>query len=652
MKIRHYISILAIALGLGGCNDFFEPKSPSSIAGEAIFSVPDKIENAMHGVYRIFGEDNSYRNRLACGYQGLNTDIEYNNKKGDDELAIDAYNMNLTNARTKALWSYFNIGIERCTNIIEGIEDYGNLDNKEIRYYLGEALTMRAFLYSEMVKLWGDVPARFASLTKKPEGVDAKKTDRNIIFDQLRIDLKRAAELLPWAAECPGNRANTTQRASKAFALALLARIDLNYAGYALRPDYIQVGGGAPYSVQLNTQDVELRRALYAEAMDACGQIIAQEDYKFMSNFEDIFHAICADVHDYNMTEVIFAIPFPANNRGQFLQYNCVNPKSATKAVKNFQGSGNTNSCLNAIATLYFDYDKADKRRDVTIATWKWNVERPSGWSDERMQATFPNHTKKPLYQDIQALNGFAVGKYRVEWMSSEYNQTSGDDGVDFPIVRYTDVMLMFCEASLGGITGDVPQYGGSINAQTLFDRVRSRAGLESKTLNMENLMDERKFELCGEYVRKYDLQRWGKLKEKLVETRARLNAMMARTGEFAQLSDTVWYKYKRVDDEIARAEYLYQGEGAVADAAYVIDPDSVFGLKLGDQRPETYKTANGWRSKKVLDEYTFTEQNQEGNTNFILYRDADLIDKRQLWPIFSSDIAVSNGTLWNDYDY
>lgn len=653
MKKVKYIIIGMAALMFAGCKDFFEPESPSSIAGELIYTSPDKIENAIHGVYHIFNENNSYRNRLMCGYQGLNTDIEFNNKTGDDELAICAYNMNLTNARVGqnngGIWSYLNIGIERCTNIIEGIEEYGDLNNARTSYYLGETLTLRAFLYSEMIKLWGDVPARFESVTKNPDVLNTVKTDRNVIFDRLRIDLKRAAELMPWAAECPAGVNNTTQRPSKAFALALLARIDLNYAGYALRPDFIQVGGGAPYSVQLNTKtkDANLRRELYAEAMWACGQIVAQEDFKFKSDFEDIFRTICQDVSVYSNTEVIFAIPCP-ENRGQFMNYNCINVKDVSKGIRNYAG-GSTNACQRVMPTLYYDYDPNDKRRDVTIAQWLWSTATPKDWSEERMQNVFPGYTTKPLYQSPKDLHNMSLGKFRVEWMSKEFN-SSGDDGVDFPIVRYTDVMLMYCEASLGGITGDVPA-AGTIDAQQLFDRVRQRAGLESKPLNMENLMEERKFELCGEYVRKYDLQRWGLLKTKLVETRARLDNLIAHSGEFAQVSDTLWVKFKRVEPEIAAAQYLYQGEGATADAAFVID--SIYGRNLGENtRPAYYKTSNGWCTKSVLDGYTFSQYDKEGKPNFLLYKDADLIDKRQLWPIFASDVAVSNGTLWNDYDY
>ena len=644
MKTKYYILLPLMALGLTGCKDFFEPESPSSIELEYVYADPARIESPMLGVYRVFGEQNSFRARLACGYQGLNTDIEMSHKTGADDVAVTTYSLSTSNGRIanpgKGPWNYFNTGVERCNTIIDGINDYGDLNDEDYRYYLGEALTMRAFIMFEMVKYWGDIPPRFESLAKNPDGAKITKNDRNIVYEQLRSDLKYAAELLPWSAACPGNKNNTTERANKALALGLLARMDLMYAGYAMRPDYIQVGGGAPYSVQLNVKDVEKRRELYSEAMWACEQIIAQEDdFKFFDDFEAVFRDICADNTNYATSEVIWAIPF-GNSRGQFMNYNCIKASDVLKALKNNE-SGSTNAVQTVLPILYYDYDAKDKRRDVTIANFMWSIDQMSD-ADIRL----PGEAKTgKLYQKMQDIATLYLGKYRVEWMSRTRN--GDDEGVNFPILRYTDVMLMFCEASLGGITGDVPQYAGSISAQTLFDRVRTRAGLESKPLNMENLMEERKFEFCGEYIRKYDLQRWGKLKESLVKTTKRLENFVLHLDEFSQLSDTIWYKYRRLSEADA-ADYLYQGEGAKADAVYVID--SIWGLNKGENaKPEFYNSKNGWMSKN---RYFKDSKRIEVSGSFKLYQQEDMIDSRQLWPIFVNDLAGSDGTLWNDYGY
>lgn len=87
-----------------------------------------------------------------------------------------------------------------------------------------------------------------------------KKQDRNVVFEQLRIDLKDAARLMPWSAQCPGNAGNYTGRPSKALAYGLLARMDLMYAGLAMRPDVFTEGGTKACSVQYNVKDAGKRQ--------------------------------------------------------------------------------------------------------------------------------------------------------------------------------------------------------------------------------------------------------------------------------------------------------------------------------------------------------------------------------------------------------
>jgi len=68
-----------VALGMVACN-FFESESPSAMDAAAVFSNENNTELAIAAVYEQFGQDKSYRNRLACGYQGMNTDAEYGTK--------------------------------------------------------------------------------------------------------------------------------------------------------------------------------------------------------------------------------------------------------------------------------------------------------------------------------------------------------------------------------------------------------------------------------------------------------------------------------------------------------------------------------------------------------------------------------------------
>ena len=57
-------------------------------------------------------------------------------------------------------------GVERANICVTAIKKYGNIEtNKEMAALYGEALTARALMYTELLKAYGEVPARFAPLT-------------------------------------------------------------------------------------------------------------------------------------------------------------------------------------------------------------------------------------------------------------------------------------------------------------------------------------------------------------------------------------------------------------------------------------------------------------------------------------------------------
>ena len=131
MKNYKYICLSLAALLLASCADFFEPSSPSSIDKKDVFSNPVRTGNAIEAIYNLFGENNSYRNRLACGYQGLNTDIERSTKDKDFTLyCMTPSSADLTDSEGKDVWSYINAMVERSNNVIEGVLQYGDTTNE------------------------------------------------------------------------------------------------------------------------------------------------------------------------------------------------------------------------------------------------------------------------------------------------------------------------------------------------------------------------------------------------------------------------------------------------------------------------------------------------------------------------------------------
>ena len=158
----------------------------------------------------------------------------------------------------------------------------------------------------------------------------------------------------------------------------------------------------------------------------------------------------------------------------------------------------------------------------------------------------------------------------------------------------------------------------------------------------MANIQEERKLEFTGEYIRKWDLMRWGVLKETLLNAHERLAAMNRHEGEFEGLNDTIYYKFKFIGDELSFTPGI---------KGFVID--SVYGLNKGETgEPAFYNKENGWVKTSI---YTSESSGRElAPSNYSLFdRDYPIrLNGRQLWPIFSVNVGQSNGALWNDYDY
>ncbi len=96
--------------------------------------------------------------------------------------------------------------------------------------------------------------------------------------------------------------------------------------------------------------------------------------------------------------------------------------------------------------------------------------------------------------------------KYEVDPNATKDGKLMDNDIVLF---RYADVLLMRAEAKfrLGGANYQ-GEKGGT--AQDDFDAIRLRAGMATRPVTLQNLLDERLLELCWEGWRRQDLIRFG----------------------------------------------------------------------------------------------------------------------------------------------
>lgn len=597
MKNYIKLSILSLSLvGLSSCD--MDAPSVSSLDENSVFSIYSLAESEIMSIHVSFGETNSYRGRYLP-YYGINTDVEWGNTPSyadrvSDKQSLWNYVTTANNGQmntTTNAYAKFYEGIERANLAIQGIRKYGDVaNNKDMAQLLGEALTLRALIYNDLIKGWGDVPARFEP--NNSDNLYLPRTNRDVIYKQLLADLLEAEDYCYWPNE--NKITKSTERVSKAFVKALRARLALYAGGYGLRGDGYR-----------RSKDPELAPSLmYEIARKECEDVIAA-GYNKLGTFKENFLKLCQD----NVAaggESIWEIPFSAG-RGRVLYTWGVKHQAKDQYTQQAQGGVN-----GPVPTLYWDYDTEDVRRDITCVPYEWSKELKDG----------------NAHVQLRGNNKWCFGKLRYEWMTRIVTSTN-DDGVNFQYMRLADVYLMAAEAENElGNTSAAWNY-----MKPVLDRALPAAKVSalqakytaSQQAFRDGIYDQRALEFAGESLRKADLVRWGNIDAKMADAKAKLTRLASRTGEYEGLPDKV---------------YLYPSEDA--------NDIRIYGLNKGEDDPDVINTLGNWESKNW-----FVSSGSNVLTDDIisgLY--VNTPSENCLWPIWQCFIDASLGTLNNDGRY
>ena len=608
---------------LVSCDDLLTTKSPSALDDANVFSNYEFAEFNVFSIYESLCHQNSHRGRYLP-YYGFNTDIEIKMNdvlddkgkiKTGDKQEMANYSYSTTNGQLNLDNGPYNelmVGVERANLCVQGLRTYGNVgNNSDMAMLLGESLVARALLYVELVKAWGEVPARFQPIS--PETMYLPKSDRDVIYKQLLADLEESFNYLKW----PGQHANTmkTTRPSLAFAKGLYARVALMAVGKALRPDDGMVNTGNTGTVRFSSDPMfsgEGRTALLGKARTALEDIYKYAGLELYSDYQKLWEDFNAFDTEAGK-EVIFSIPF-GDGRGRWNFHFGIKNNAVTDWCPR-EGAGG--DCGPA-PTLYFKYDREgkDQRRDVSCKSWTLTKEYGS---------------------DIYVPAGgdkWYFGKYRWDQMkNASLASNFNDDGIKPVYMRYSDVLLMLAE-----ICNELDDLA---SAKKYLLEVRKRAfkgyeseaeayvnAIASKDAMFSAIVDERAFEFVGEFLRKGDLIRWGMLKEKLDEYKTEMKKLQAREGVYGDCGPAVWYKY--------------------AADGYTLE---FYGLNKGEMATETSGPAG---YQVCVDSKGAPKADYFSSIKDLFIEAVYSIDPdtRQYWPLFSTTIINSQDALVNDYGF
>ena len=609
--MKNYIKLSLVSLSLVGMMTSCDMEAPtiSTLDETSVFSQYSLAESEIMSIHVSFGETNSYRGRFLP-YYGLNTDLEVGSgtypslkSSSEDKQSLLNYGTIATNGQMNTennAYAKFYEGIERANLAIQGIRKYGDPENnKDMAQLLGEALTLRAVVYNDLLKGWGDVPARFKP--NDPTNVYLPRCNRDSIYKVLLADLKEAEDYCYWPNE--NQITKSTERVSKSFVKGLRARIALYAGGYGLRGDGYR-----------KSKDPELETSkMYQIAKEECLDVINSGRNK-LGNFKDNFTKLCQD----NVTagdESLWEIPF-SDGRGRVLYTFGIKHNAKDQYTSQPQGGVN-----GPIPYLYYDYDTEDIRRDITCVPYEWSKELTNGKSN----------------QQLRAINKWCFGKLRYEWMKSDRRLKLGanDDGINWQYMRMADIYLMAAEAinALDGPTAAWPYMKPILDRALPAEKV---AALQAKyTASQEaffnGIVEQRAFEFAGESLRKADLIRWGIIDEKMAEAKEKLTRLASRTGEYSDLPSKLYYKLGSDDETL-----------------------SIYGLNHGDTDEQgeamTKDDSNKYSSKQwFVDSKTGENIINDDYINGLYVNKPSL---NCLWPIWQTFINKSNGMLNNDGNY
>lgn len=631
------IIIGATALGFASCSDFLDQTSPSDLSKENVYSSAYYTRNALNKVYGLLVEDATYSQVLAFSFM-VNSDCELVNALGESKATEDAKGHSLNNYYTskagtfdkvQRAWDKMYEAIEDCNDLIANVSDKSS---KELLYYKGEALTLRAMLYFDLVRNWGDVPLKMDPTREDLSNINHGKTDRDVIMDTLIVDLTKAIDLLPWADQS----GYTTEHVTKGYAHALLAQITMQRAGWAIREqaktgyETASKNSDPVYPTQRPSADV--RTKYYRLALEHLNAVIGSGVHALNPSFANEWYLINQRRLDTQYRENIFEIPMGLGSSGELGYSVGVRVSGATAK---FGPKGNSSANVQLTAPLFWSFDQSgkDTRRDVTCATYTISTDAGTGLMTEKMDGNKPFAIYCAKW-DFRKMNE--------EWRQLAVNSDASSKvmtGINTVKLRYSQVLLLYAEV-LNELNGgpDNSTGGAGMTAREALAAVHGRAYASADKSVAENyvngisadkdaffnaLVDENAWEFAGEGVRKYELERWNLLSDKIDQMKADY------TAQLNQYPAKLYYK-------------TYQDADGVK-----IDMSSVCWYEE-PANTDGYTSVTFWGAE-------LTDSKQQNLKSFLPYISGGLnatVKNRYLLPIYSTTISDAAGTLQNSYGF
>lgn len=485
MKLKYLFFAALASLGFTACSDFLDVDSVSKYDSEGVFGEKTEINRALNGVYAKLMSGDFYGDAYFTKFV-FNSDVEFTTNTSDvaTNNSFRRFDGNSTASDVEKFWNAAYSGVEYANNFVYYLErsPLYSTEDAEIMQMMGEAKVIRAMFFHDLVTYFGDIPFTFEPASVV-ENYVMPIVSRDEVYKTLIEDLKSIAPYMKFAA----NLSNGVERASKEFCWSMIARMAMHAGGYSLRPDTDNPANFGKMERPANYKE------LYKTALAYCDSVISSATHTLSLPYYRVFVNECNYVVNSN-DDPIFEIPFAKETSGNVSYVH--GPKSelyeGSTSGDNIWGEAKSSAALSAFYRFMFDPE--DARRDYLNGLWGYLY---NGEPTISVSYTVYNN------------------KWSKLWSTSGNPESAGNTGINFPYMRYTDVLLMYAEAANELNDGPTDAAKAALrqvrqraftNPEKIDSYIESMSG--SKDDFLKAVLDERKFEFAGENMRWKDLVR------------------------------------------------------------------------------------------------------------------------------------------------
>ena len=515
--MRHilYTVITAVFLGFtfSSCNDFLNVQPDNFISAEQLFSTQKGANNSLTGIYQELNNSFLYGRNLINELDIMSNDLCWGGATTPSGLS--SWAQTSADPTVSGIWAQLYVGVDRANVFLDHINSVPNLNDSTRQSWTAQARFLRALFYYNLVQNWGAVPLKLTE-TLSPQDIHIAVSPAALVFNAIHADLDSAIKYLPNRTQYP--LLERSSRPSKTTAMALQARAYLRQAGI-------------PFNLDAQNS--------YTQAAQYAGSVIATGIHTLNPSFKQVFLNLLTDLYDNVYNENLMEVEFNSytsepngNNSAGFpgigapMKYNGVDiivtgsANRTTSKLFNLYERGPYTATVVGTVTNYYPAPK-DERRDWTIQEYTLSGSvygAAKSYYSPKIDTSNPLSDATHVYyrdnlNEVLIQPGRYVGKWRRD-VENATTITGYGSPCNFPLIRYSEVLLIFAEADVMAKNVVTPEALSAINAVKSRAKASTIAANDPRAIDPNlfilELRDERARELFGEGHRRHDLIRWG----------------------------------------------------------------------------------------------------------------------------------------------